>query len=52
MDVSGKKFALTAEEVAQGISVNSKLEHLCYRFERWDELFGYRQNMAPSSTYE
>jgi len=52
LDVSGKKFGLTAEEIASGMTVDGKLEKLCYGFKRWDNLYGMRQNVNPSYTFE
>jgi hypothetical protein len=48
LDVSGKKFGLTAEEIEKGMTVEEKLNGLCYCYHRWDALFGSRQNINPS----
>ena len=52
LDPGGKKFALTDSEVAQGKTIDTKLNELCPFYQRWDNLYGGRQNVNPSSTLE
>jgi hypothetical protein len=52
MDVSGKKFGLTVEEVARGVTIDQKLDSMCHGYRRWDALFGTRQNVNPSYSLE
>ena len=47
-----KKFGLTADEVENGLTVEAKLEKLCYGYRRWDNLYGSRQNVNPSFVLE
>jgi len=48
LDISGKKFGLTAEEIAKGLTVEEKLNAMCYAYHRWDALFGSRPNVNQS----
>jgi len=49
-DVSGGKFCLTEDELARGLTIDKKLEKLCYGYFRMDQLFGNKQNVKPYST--
>jgi hypothetical protein len=52
VDRSGAKFALSEEDLFAGKTIDAKLEEECVDFKRWDALFGERQNVNPSFTYE
>ena len=44
---------VTEKDKERGIyAIEEKLEDKCYGFQRWDELFGGRQNVSPSFTAE
>ena len=47
-DKSGGKFCLTLEEVNAGMTIEEKRNSKCDNYERWDLLFGGRQNVTPS----
>lgn len=49
---SGPKFCLTEAEMASGMTIDSKRDKACPQFQRWDNLFGSRQNISPYSTME
>jgi len=49
-DISGGKFGLTEKELKQGLTVQQKLEKLCHGYNRWDAIFGSRENLKSSST--
>jgi hypothetical protein len=51
-DVSGGKFCLTEDELAKGLTIDKKLEKLCYGYSRMDQLFGNKQNVKPYSTMQ
>lgn len=51
-DPSGKKFALTDAEISKGKTIDIKLNELCPFYQRWDSLFGGRQNVNPAHTFE
>jgi hypothetical protein len=51
-DVSGAKYCLTADELAQGMTIEKKLEADCVGFRRMDQLFGGRQNIQPTIVQE
>jgi hypothetical protein len=43
---------LTMDEVASGMTIDDKLNTMCYKYQVWDRLFGDRQNYAPSHLME
>lgn len=51
-DVSGPKFCLTEGELRSGMTLEMKRDKLFPQFQRWDNLFGGRQNISPSFTME
>jgi len=51
-DVSGGKFCLTEDELARGLTIDKKLEKLCYGYSRMDQLYGNKQNVKPYSTMQ
>ena len=51
-DTTGAKYMLTAEELAAGETIETKLEKECCGFRRLDTLFGGRQNVNPSHLEE
>jgi hypothetical protein len=38
----GDKFTLTMDEVASGMTIDDKLNTMCYKYQVWDRLFGDR----------
>ena len=51
-DVTGPKFCLTENELKAGMTIEAKRDKLFPQFQRWDNLFGGRQNISPSFTME
>ena len=51
-DPSGKKFGLTDAEIVKGKTIDMKLNELCPFYQRWDNLYGGRQNVDPVHTLE
>ena len=51
-DNSGTKFCLSEREIANGLTINGKLDNVCPGYFRLDALFGSRQNITPSSVFE
>ena len=51
-DPGGKKFALTDKEIELGKTIDTKLNELCPYFNRWDSLYGGRQNVCPTDLVE
>ena len=51
-DVSGGKFCLTEDELARGLTIDKKLEKMCYGYSRMDQLYGNKQNVKPFSTMQ
>ena len=51
-DVTGPKFCLTENELNCGMTIEIKRDRLFPQFQRWDNLFGGRQNISPSFTME
>lgn len=47
-DKNGRKFGLSDAEFNNKMTIELKLEKLCYRFRDLDKLFGTRQNIRPS----
>ena len=52
LNPNGPKFCLTDTELASGMTLDMKRDKLCPHFSRWDNLFGSRQNIVPSSVIE
>ena len=48
----GPKFCLTDKEMAAGLTIKAKLDKLCPLYDRWDNLYGSRQNINPSNTVD
>ena len=51
-DVTGPKFCLTENELRAGMTIEMKRDKLFPQYQRWDNLFGGRQNISPSFTME
>ena len=53
LDVSGEKFCISEQDLKRGINtIEKKLNDCCTDFNRWDALFGERQNVVPSYVLE
>ena len=51
-DPNGPKFCLTEDELKSGMTIEMKRDKLFPQYQRWDSLFGGRQNISPSCTME
>ena len=52
LDITGAKFCLTDGELKAGTTIEMKRDKIFPQFQRWDNLFGGRQNITPSYTIE
>lgn len=50
-DPRGEK-CLTDAEIAKGMTIDMKLDEMCPYYQRWDNLYGGRQNVDPTHTME
>ena len=51
-DPGGPKFALSEKEIQLGRTIEWKLNELCPHYNRWDTLYGGRQNVCPTNLIE
>ena len=51
-DPGGKKFALSDKDIQKGMTIEFKLNEHCPHYNRWDRLYGGRQNVCPTDISE